>query len=210
MQKCTCCNWWTWSAFWCPRVMLHRRCSEETDQHSAAAFLGWHVTMFLCGWWHVACSGNNCLVLAKIFEFRITTEGFIVVIVCWCRACLRKWSQWVLHQSPLAGRPLSLTWSHRRYCLISMMTVSLPCAYSFPALGGHFGIARSVRLSIPWRSCLGCRHAGCLQLSHCQPSPEMCGLRTRPQTDVGLDLPRFLNRTAISGGGISSRPPPGR
>ena len=54
---------------------------------------------------------------------------------------------------------------------------------------GHFGIARSVRLSVPWRSCLGYRHAGCLQLSHRRP-PEMCGLRTRPRTDV--DPPRFL------------------
>ena len=39
----------------------------------------------------------------------------------------------------------------------------------------------------PWRSCLGYRHAGCLQLSHRQP-PEMCGLKTRPPTDV--DPPR--------------------
>ena len=49
--------------------------------------------------------------------------------------------------------------------------------------GGHFGIARSVRLFVPLRSCLGYRHAGCLQLSHRRP-PEMCGLRTRPLTDV--------------------------
>ena len=38
-------------------------------------------------------------------------------------------------------------------------------------------------------SCLGYRHAGCLQLSHRRP-PEMCGPRTRPRTDV--DSPRFL------------------
>jgi len=31
----------------------------------------------------------------------------------------------------------------------------------------------SVRLSVPQRSCLGYRHAGCLQLSHRRP-PEMC------------------------------------
>jgi len=62
-------------------------------------------------------------------------------------------------------------------------------------------IARFVRLSVPWRSCLGCRHAACLQLSHRRP-PEMCGLRTRPRAD--LDPPQFLDRTAI-GGGISSR-----
>jgi len=54
-----------------------------------------------------------------------------------------------------------------------------------PALKGHFGTARSVRLSVPWRSCLDCR----LQLSHRRP-PEMCELRTRPRTDV--DPPRFL------------------
>ena len=45
-----------------------------------------------------------------------------------------------------------------------------------PRPRGHFGIARSVRLSVPWRSCLGYTHAGCLQLSH-RRSPEMCGLR---------------------------------
>ena len=44
---------------------------------------------------------------------------------------------------------------------------------------------------------LGCRHAGCLQLSHRRP-PEMCGLRTRPRTDV--DPPRFLHRTATGVG----------
>ena len=54
---------------------------------------------------------------------------------------------------------------------------------------GHFGIARPVRPSVPWRNCLGYRYAGCLQLSHRRP-PEMCGLRTRPRTDV--DPPRFL------------------
>ena len=69
------------------------------------------------------------------------------------------------------------------------------------ALGRHFGIARSVCLSVPRRSCLGYRHAGCLQLSHRRP-PEMCGLRTRPRTDV--DPPRFLDRSAIGGRHIVS------
>ena len=65
-----------------------------------------------------------------------------------------------------------------------------------PALG-------AIRLSVPWRSCLCYRQAGCLQLSHRRP-PEMCGLLTRPRTDV--DPPRFLDRTAIGGvGDISSR-----
>jgi len=41
------------------------------------------------------------------------------------------------------------------------------------------------RLSVPWRSCLRYRHAGCLQLSH-----QRCRLWTRPRTDV--DPPRFL------------------
>ena len=61
---------------------------------------------------------------------------------------------------------------------------------------GHFGRARSVRLFVPWRS-IGYRHAGCLQLSHRRP-PEMCGLRTRPRTDV--NPPRFLDRTAMRPG----------
>jgi len=71
---------------------------------------------------------------------------------------------------------------------------------------GHFGIARSVRLSVKWRSCLGYKHAGCLQLSHRRPL-ETCGLRTRSQTDV--DPPRFLYRAAIGRGDIVP-PPPGR
>ena len=57
------------------------------------------------------------------------------------------------------------------------------------AAARHFEIARSVRLSVPWRSCLGYRHAGCLQLSHRRP-PEMCGLQTRPRTDA--DPSRFV------------------
>jgi len=32
-----------------------------------------------------------------------------------------------------------------------------------PAREGHFGIAPSVRPSVPWRSCLSYGHAGCLQ-----------------------------------------------
>jgi len=60
---------------------------------------------------------------------------------------------------------------------------------TFFAVRGHFGIERSVHLSVPWRSCLGYRHAGYLQLCHHRP-PEMCGLRTCPWMDV--DPPRFL------------------
>jgi len=71
---------------------------------------------------------------------------------------------------------------------------------------GAFWIARSVRLPVPWRSCLGYRHAGCLQLSHRRPS-EMYGLRTRPRMD--LDPPQFLDRTAIVRRHIDS-PHPGR
>jgi len=76
-----------------------------------------------------------------------------------------------------------------------------------PAIGGHFGITsvcQSVRLSVSWRSCLGYRHVGCLQLSHRRP-PEMRRLRTHPRTDV--DPPRFLDRTAIGGRHIVSLPP---
>ena len=52
------------------------------------------------------------------------------------------------------------------------------------------------------------RHAGCLQLSRRRP-PEMCGLRTRPRTDV--DPPRFLPPSNCHRqGGISSRGPRGR
>jgi len=69
-----------------------------------------------------------------------------------------------------------------------------------------FGIAQSIRLSFPWRSCLGYRHAGCLQLSHRRP-PEMCGLRTRPRTDI--DPPRFFGLNCHRRGHIVS-PPPGR
>jgi len=40
-------------------------------------------------------------------------------------------------------------------------TIIMPPPYS-----GHSGIAQSVRLTVPWRSCLGYTHAGCLQLSY--------------------------------------------
>jgi len=67
-------------------------------------------------------------------------------------------------------------------------------------IGGNFGIARSVLLSFPWRSCLGYRHTGCLQLSHHQP-PDMCGLRTRPR-DFWIELPSagaYRNRLTATG-----------
>jgi len=48
----------------------------------------------------------------------------------------------------------------------------------------------SVCLSHDAAACLGYTPAGCLQLSH-RRSPEMYGLRTRPQTDV--NPPRFLD-----------------
>ena len=85
-----------------------------------------------------------------------------------------------------------------RLGMIQEIIISLarrhPISYCAPDLGGgHSGIARSnirhIRLPVPWRSCLGYRHTGCLQLSH-RWSPEMCGLRTRPRMDV--DPPRFL------------------
>jgi len=61
-----------------------------------------------------------------------------------------------------------------------------------------------IRLSVPWRSCLGYRRAGCLQLSHRRP-PKMCGLRTRPRTKV--DPPRFLSSSltyTVSGRALNS------
>ena len=74
--------------------------------------------------------------------------------------------------------------------------------------GQHVGIARSVLLSVPWRSCLGYRHAGCLLPSHCR-LPEMCGLRTRPRTDVDPP-PQFLPPPNCHWRGrIVSPPPPG-
>jgi len=66
-----------------------------------------------------------------------------------------------------------------------------------PTLWGAFwnsairpSVCPSVCLSHGAAVCLGYRHAGCLQLSHRQ-LPEMCGLRTRPRTDV--DPLQFLN-----------------
>ena len=74
------------------------------------------------------------------------------------------------------------------------------------ALWGHFGIARPVRLSVPRRSCLGYRRAGCLQLSHRRP-PEMCGLRTRPRTDV--DPSRFFATVELPSAGAYRLAAPG-
>ena len=58
-----------------------------------------------------------------------------------------------------------------------------------PALGGHFGIARSVRRSVPWRSCLGYRHVGCLQLSHRRPPVHVWGASHRILSQVGAWRP---------------------
>ena len=58
-------------------------------------------------------------------------------------------------------------------------------------------ISPSVHLSVQWHSCLGYRHAGCQQLSHCRP-PDTCA------TDV--NLPRVERPSA---GCISSRHPQG-
>jgi len=82
-------------------------------------------------------------------------------------------------------------------CLCCIVSVSLPnfrwikiyiyiiflCPAMRPLSDG------ATRLSVPSCSCLGYRHAGCLQLSR-RWTPEMCGLRTRPRTDV--DPPRSL------------------
>ena len=60
---------------------------------------------------------------------------------------------------------------------INRVTVSYRHEFGVSFHAPDLGMARSVRLSVPWRSCLGYRHAGCLQLSHRRP-PETCGLRT--------------------------------
>jgi len=87
----------------------------------------------------------------------------------------------------------------------AMHTGRLLCDCYAPALGGALSDT-AIRPSVPWRSCLGYGHAGCLQLSYHQP-PEMFGLRTQPRTDV--DPPRFLppSNCHRRGRGISSRCP---
>jgi len=94
--------------------------------------------------------------------------------------------------TPLAPRqtPLSFLIPQLPWTIFST-NILYDCVLWFyaPALGRHSGTGRSVRLSVPWRGCLGYRHAGGLQLSHRRP-PEMCGLWTRPRTDV--DPPLFL------------------
>ena len=100
---------------------------------------------------------------------------------------------------------IASTPSQRYRLLLTYLLILFSVVYHAPRPMGHFGIARFVRLAVPWRSCVSYRHAGCLQRSHRRP-PEMCGLRTRPRTDV--DPLRFLDRTVI-GGGISSRRPRG-
>ena len=65
-------------------------------------------------------------------------------------------------------------------------------------------IRPSVRLSVPWRSCLGYRHAGCLQLSHRRPLPDPSADGRRSAAIFAIDeLP------SAAGGDIVS-PPPGR
>jgi len=81
-----------------------------------------------------------------------------------------------------------------------------PNTFIMPTPCGRAFWNSAIRPSVPWRSCLGYRHAGCLQLSHRLP-PETCGLRTRPRTDV--DKPRLRHRRTAIGGGISCRRPRG-
>jgi len=75
---------------------------------------------------------------------------------------------------------------------------------------GHSAILRSVRLSVPGLSCLRCaaalgyRHAGSNSLTNTGPaSRDVCGLRTRPRTDV--DPPR-VELPSGGKGQIVSRP----
>jgi len=77
----------------------------------------------------------------------------------------------------------------RARCFVGLRLIIFMPPPSGGGIKQYTAIRPSFRLSVPWRSCLGYRHAGCLQLSQRRP-PEMCGLRTRPRTDV--DPPRFL------------------
>ena len=101
-----------------------------------------------------------------------------------------------------SGKVEKLTFSCKFFFRIPLIEsylklVHLWLGYHAPVLGGHFGIARSVRLSVRPSVCpmaqlprlnniINVRY---LQLSHRRP-PLMCGLRIRPRTDV--DPPRFL------------------
>jgi len=78
----------------------------------------------------------------------------------------------------------------------------------YPQNRGAFGIVRSVHVSVPWRSCLGYRQAGCLQLSRRRPA-EMCILWTHLWTDT--DRVIFVTVELPSAGGEHIvLPPPGR
>jgi len=79
-----------------------------------------------------------------------------------------------------------MCWLEVRPCFLYLCEWQCQNIIIMPRPRGHFGIAG---FHVPWRSCLGYRHAGCLQLSHRRP-PEMCRMRTRLRTDV--DPPRFL------------------
>jgi len=105
--------------------------------------------------------------------------------VCWCRrqhanADAAMWGGWQ-------------GYGDATFCRITL-DASLLC----PRPRGDFGIARSVRLSVPWRSCLGYRHAGCLQFSH---------VRTADRSTDGRRS--AASRTAIGGRGYIVSPRPG-
>ena len=86
--------------------------------------------------------------------------------------------------------PISRLSSTRRLLTNSALSIAVKIMLLCPCrTGWHFVTARSVRLSVPLRSCLGYRHAGFLQLSQRRP-PEMCGLRSHPRRDA--EPPRFL------------------
>ena len=82
---------------------------------------------------------------------------------------------------------------------------AIATCYAPTPYGGHFGIARSVRLSVPWRSCLGYRHVNCLQLSHRQP-PGMCATAD-PSADGRRSAAIFPANCHRRGGGHIVSPP---
>ena len=76
----------------------------------------------------------------------------------------------------------------------AVVVVALCASFVMPPPQGSILEQHALSICLFHDSCLGYRHTGCLQLSHRRPR-EMCGLRTCPWTDI--DLPRFLDRTAV-------------
>ena len=138
---------------------------------------------------------SRCSVeVGEWIELNCTTERNLSWFRCVCRpVCAAIASDLVSQSSNVAEFPVV-----RCDAPIAASAVNLAppsrVYYAPGALMGHFGIARSVRLSVPWRSYLRCRHASCLQLSRVWTAdPSADGRRSA------------ASRTSICRGGISSR-----